>query len=260
MGRLKFFFKWSFVFTVLSVWTALIVQSLVFGAAFASSSSNIPIYLQTSAGIQRASSAEIIDHLFNKNFKIEKREETIPMKDCSLRATGGNTLFGTMDLGNKNDLSINVNSFENGDGGLTLKNERDRFEVSFSNFEILKTNSEILMLKGKGKGKLNADIIEFNPAMLTFNKSSNKVSITGLGVSNFETKDMEVGFIEGCLTEKKQFILITDQGELNERRSIEEVRILLREHPEFIEAYERLRRLFTDYWFLAIPTGGVIIS
>lgn len=258
MRRLKFFFKWSFIFTVLSVWTALIVQSLVFGAAFDSSSSNIPIYLQTSAGIQKASSADIIDHLFNNNLKIEKREETIPMKDCSLRAIGGNTLVNTMDLGNKNDLSINVNSLENGEGRLTAKNRRDRFEVSFSNFEILKTNSDVLMLKGKGKGKFNVDIMEFNPVMFTFNKSSNEVSITGSATFNFETKDMEVDFVEGCLTEKKQFILITDQGELNERRSIEEVRTLLSEHPEFTEAYERLRRLFTDYWFLALPGGGLI--
>ena len=64
---------------------------------------------------------------------------------------------------------------------------------------------------------------------------------------------MKVYFIEGCLTEEEEFYLIVDNGKIEERRSIEEVRGLLDNHPELIDAYFNLEKLYKDYWWLILP-------
>ena len=114
-------------------------------------------------------------------------------------------------------------------------------------------------LNASGSGKLNREKLNFDSIVIKLNKIENKVDISGSGEKDFEASNMEVSRLKGCLTEERKFLLITYNGELAERRSIEEVRQILTDNPEFIDEYENLRRLFRDYWWLVLPgTGGFV--
>ena len=101
MAKTKLILKWSFVFSVLIIWTYFIITSIT--AGFAEKPNviiyntnpdnvegkiseikqyNVPFYSETSAGIEKASSSEILDLLFNYNFEIEKRTEEVPSERC----------------------------------------------------------------------------------------------------------------------------------------------------------------------------------
>ncbi|MFH1500425.1 MAG: hypothetical protein ABIE22_00585 [archaeon] len=54
--------------------------------------------------------------------------------------------------------------------------------------------------------------------------------------------------------------LITDLGELDKRRSIEEVRKILDENPSLAENFENLKNLYSDYWWLIVPGGSALVS
>lgn len=256
MSKIKLFFKWSFVFSVLSVWTFFVVQSLASGSAdvILQKNFNVPIYIQTSAGIESASSADIIDILFNHNFSIESTVQEIPMTSCSLRGNGGLLTFNELTFTNSH-LNFNINSNSRGSGELTSQMDRNRFSLKFEPDAILQTNSNNLIINGTGELIFNRQRMPVNSLTVNVNKNSNSVNINGGGV--FQLNNMDATFLRGCLTETKGFYLIHDNGLLPQRRSIEEVRAFLNAHPEFIDAHENLRRLFRDYWFLALPPGIV---
>lgn len=260
--KIKFFFKWTFVFTILSLWTFLVLQSLSLGSAelFNRSNSLLPIYIQTSVGVEKASSSDLIDFLFNHDFEVEERNEFIPIKDCALRARGGTAEIDEANLGENNKLNFGLNYLGNGNGELTSQKGRERMSLSFKSEEILQTDLEKLVFKAKGRGHLNREELNFHSIIVTFDKENNKVNILGEGDIDFMYSNMEVISLDGCLIEMKEFLLLTDNGELPQRRTIEEVRQLLNENPRFTEAYENLRRLFSDRWFVLASSAIPIVS
>jgi hypothetical protein len=260
MGKnIKLIFKWTFVFGILIFWSSFIVLGTI-GGGFAKDF-NIPIYIQTLAGIERASSSDILEILFNNDFEINEEMDYIPIEKCSVRATGGSLDINEQDFGEKNKISFYIpnGNAEKGTGSLSGRINRDRFSLKFNVNEILETNSEILRFSAEGQGRLNRQKIDFGNIIVELNKTSNKVSIS----SSEEYKDLqalnvEVTSLKGCLMEEKIIYLIIDQGELDEKRSIGEVRSLLDDHPELIDAYFNLEKLYKDYWWLAFPGGGIV--
>ena len=260
MGRLKFFFKWGFVFFVLSIWTFFVTHGIIFGSALESSNFNIPLYIQTNSGTTKAASTNIIDFLFNHNFDIQKKKEVIPMKDCSMRASDGSVKLDGKDMGGKSKMTFNINHLANGKGSFTSKKGRDYFILDFKTKKIKKTDAQRLIIEVEGDGRLNRDKIHFDSVVITFNRLNNKVNLTADNEKDFKAMNMNVDFIEGCLVEEKTFFLIKDKGELKKSRTIAEVRQLLKQHPEMIDAFEGLKRLFNDFWWLALPGGGGLVS
>jgi hypothetical protein len=57
---------------------------------------------------------------------------------------------------------------------------------------------------------------------------------------------------------EETIVLIKDRGNLSQRRTISEVRGIINSNPELLDAYENLKRLFTDYWWIIVP--GVNLS
>ncbi len=105
MGTTKLFFKAALVFSMLIIWSCFVIG--LAPGAFAKNF-NIPIYIQTSAGIERAGSDEIIDILFNYDFEIQRKIEQSPMEKCSLRAEAGSLEIGGKIFENRNKLSFNI--------------------------------------------------------------------------------------------------------------------------------------------------------
>lgn len=205
---------------------------------------NIPVYLQTSAGIEKASSDAIREILFNYDFKIDRRQEYVPDEKCSLRAeTGGLEIENkTFD---KSELSfyIPLKNDGPGKGTLTAQKGRERFSLNFEVQEILKTNSEKLVFRASGVGKLNKEKLNFNSIIVTFDKVSKKVNLIGSGDKNFSVGGLDVGFSSGCSGQNIDFYLILKKSALNEQRTVEEAEALLKQHPELVKMYEGLKNL-----------------
>lgn len=259
MKKTTLFLKWTFAFSVLAMWTFLVVQSIAFGSAIDGDFSkdfNVPIYSDFGSGVEKMSSSQIIDYLFNHDFSLEKRKEIIPMKDCSIRASGGMLEFEEREFSNSK-LSFNVNHLARGEGSLTSQDGRERLSLTFTPNKIEQTDLNELSVKGSIKGKMNKANFEIGNVMLKLNKSTNTVSISGNGLS---ASNMNLDFSEGCFNEETEFIFLNDNGELEDSRDIEEVRSLLNENPELMDAYEGLGRLFTDYWWVVVSGGAIIVS
>ena len=278
----RLFFKWFFAFLVLSVWSFFVLRG-VFGLEnygedsqiyiiksadeinpitnFAlEENSNLPLYVQMQEDskevIQKATFDQLLDILFKHEFSIQHLIEEIPADSCSIRAKDGKAMILGDNLGSNNKLSFNLNlpNAVDGNGKLTSQKSRDRFSFSFKIERIIQNGDDLIELKITGKGNYKGQVIEEDNGVLTFDKKINKTSILG---QNFSFEEMEATFIKGCFDVEKQFLLINDLGELEEQRSIDEVRALLEENPEFINNYESLRRLFSEFWWLILPPGIV---
>ncbi|MDD5254258.1 MAG: putative metal-binding motif-containing protein [Candidatus Nanoarchaeia archaeon] len=244
---------------VLSLFVGMsFVQSLAFVAATDTQAEfNVPVYIQTRVGIERASSDEIIDYIFNHNFEVEKRTEEIPMKDCSLRATGGSAIIDGVELGANNKLSFNLNYLVSGDGSLTSQKWFKRFSLSFEPKKIIKTDDEKLAFRGVGSGNLNREKINFDKVEVIFDKINNKVNVIGSGDKTLTVSGMSVSSIEGCLTETRDFYLIKSKNVLDKTRTIGEARKILDQHPEFIDAYENINHLYLKNWQSIVPAHEI---
>lgn len=256
VNKTKFFLKWVFVFSILSIWTIGVVYSLgtVSGEIFRDPV-NIPIYKETSSGIEKMSSQEIMNFLFKRNFEIEKKFESVPQSYCSIRAIG--EVSSNQESFGNGELNFNVNYLINGQGSLTAQKNRKRLVTNFEPMEVLKSDNEDLNLKLSGNGRINFDIIDMNNSALYLDKENLKVTLISNSIS---ATDMDVTFIEGCLNFGQTIFIVKDLGELPKDRSISEVRDLLNNHPEFADAYSVLKRLFTDYWWLIVPSTPLGVS
>lgn len=281
-AKTKLILKWVFVFSVLSLWSYFVVVNSIIGSFVEDSGTsiyiqnipaeeanyetmnaltkdfNIPFYEKTTAGIEKASFSQIIGILFNHNFEIQEKTQEIVADKCSLRAEKGNLEVNSEDFGGNNKLSFNVNYLKNGEGSLTAQKDRDRFSLSFEVKEILETNSEKLIFRAGGKGRLNGEEFSSDNVIVTFDKINNIVNVAGEGNLSFNAEGMQVTFTEGCFDEKKDFYLIINKGKLAERRSIEEIRLLLDQYPGMIDMYEGLGRLYKDYWWAGLPSGFIV--
>ena len=204
---------------------------------------NVPIYLQTSAGIEKANFESIADVLSNHDFEIKRVQEYVPDEECSLRGTGSLEIDGV--IFNKVDLNLYIPLKNDGLGQGTLIAQRDRtrFSLDFEVRKILETTSEKLVFKSSGEGKLNKEKLNFDNITVTIDKINNKTEISGSGDKNFNTGNLEVTFIRGCSSQKIDFYLITEKNELGESRTTEEIGALLEQHSELVDMFEGLRNL-----------------
>lgn len=265
--KFKFFFKWVFVFTILVGWTFLVISSssgeilrnVPFVSAAETTSFNTPVYIQKEAGVEMASSSDIITMLFKNDFEVqEKTGEEIPMKDCSLRGSGGSSEVNGLVLGDKGKVNFDMNSLVVGNGEFSVQDEnRNRFTLKFKTKEIIKTDEQQLIVNAEGSGRLNRGELNFDSIVFILDKNTNTVSILGSGDTTFAIRDVPVEYLKGCLVESKDYFIIIDNGKLEDYRDIGEVRSLLTQHPEFVDSYEKLDRLFTPYWYMIVPVGIV---
>ena len=262
--KTKLILKWTFVFSVLMIWTYLVITFSVVGLfdntedaayyiinpenqkslslemqnAIEKKNFNMPIYEETTAGIEKASSEELLDMLFNHNFEIQEKSEYVDDESCSLRAEGGslkvdNTTITDIKLG----FTAPLKNSAPGEGSLTAQKNRDRFSLSFDIEEILETNSERLIFRASGKGRLNQKEIIFDEIIVSFDKINNIVGIIGTGDKDFEASGLKVSSVKGCLSADHNFYLLMDNGELGKGRSAEEVVKILKENHEFLDIY-----------------------
>jgi len=242
------------VIFVLVVWSSYV-------SSYTEKDFNVPIYIETPAGIERANYDDFIDLLFNHNFEITQRQEFVPDERCSLRAEDGSSFVNQQPFA-RNKLSFNIPLKNDGFGGgsLTSQEDRDRFSASYFVTELIETSRDRLIFRAMGNGKLNQNDLVLSNIIVTYDKLNNKVSISGNGDAVFDFSNMEVTFIEGCLGKTMLFFIIKDNGALPEPRSISEVRSLLVNYPEFRDLYENLDTLNTENWArsLSVPNGGNI--
>jgi hypothetical protein len=232
--------------------TILSFISLVAGKNF-----NVPIYIQTSAGIERANSGVIEDILLNYNFETQIMQGYVPDERCSIRAGVGSLEIDGV-IFSRNDLNFHIPLKNDGPGNGYLTGQKDdrRFSLDFEVLEILETNSKKLVFLASGEGLLDRKEINFNNITVTFDKVNNKVGIVGSGDKSFNAKDMDVSFREWCGGEIIDYYLIVMKDKLRHHRTEEEVDEELEEHPELVDMYEGLRSLN----IALIPEFGVIVG
>ena len=253
MGENKLVLKAGFILSIVLIWSFFAIPIASGGSDF-----NIPIYIQTSAGIEKADSKTIENILFNYEFEIKKMQEYVPDESCSLRAEGGSLSIDEMDIA-RIDLSFSIPLKNDGPGhgSLTAQKDRDRFSLSFEVTEILETNSEVLKFRASSKGRLNREEFNLDNVIITFDKINNKVEISSPDYAGFEIKDMQVTFTERCFGQETNFYLIIINEELKEPRTTEKIEALLEQHPELIDAYEGLRNPNNIF---IIPEFGSVVG
>ncbi|MDD5331877.1 MAG: putative metal-binding motif-containing protein [Candidatus Nanoarchaeia archaeon] len=227
---------------ILGILALFIIQSLgLVSAASTDKDFNVPIYIKTTAGIERATSDQLSEILFNHGFEIEKKLETVSMKDCSIRAKSGtSTVNGLLNYANNNQLSFYVTYWVDGNGELVITDSKyNRFSLKFKPTKIITTNSQELVFEASTSAKLNKKSIDVGTITVRFDKTTKKVSIDG--GSFFSVNNMAVTLKEGCMSEKIDTYIITGRGILDEPRNVKEVKSILKNHPEFIDAYEGLK-------------------
>ncbi|MDD5087161.1 MAG: hypothetical protein PHV16_05415 [Candidatus Nanoarchaeia archaeon] len=250
--KIKLFFKLSFVSGIIILFILLFAPNAIAGSDF-----NVPIYIQTSAGVEKANYDDLVEILFNHDFSIEKRGEVVSDESCSLNAEGGNLEIDGKSF-DKNYLSfyIPLKNSAPGEGSLTAQKNRDRFSLSFDIEEILETNSERLIFRASGKGILNQKELIFDEIIVSFDKIDNIAGIIGTGDKDFEASGLKASSVKGCLSADHDFYFLIDNGELGKGRSSEEVVKILKDYPEFMDIYWNLEKIHKPYWWIHIPNGN----
>ena len=282
VSKTKFFLKWFFVFGVLSLWTLFVFSGFVAtkesnlseqevspdnigGFVEEAKVSNLPLYIDDNGIIRKATTFDMLVYLFKYNFDIQESTQAIPTDTCSIRAEGGTILFNDDEItAKKNKISFFISLPNAVDSSGTLSSKKgkisssggNKISINFDIKEVLESSSDELNLKIGGEGKIDKQKIE-GEGFLTLDKINKKISVDFFNDVNFSMNDMDVYFIKGCIDEEKEMWLLTDEGKLNEMRSIEEVRELLTQYPMIIDNFENLRRLDKKYWILLLPDGFV---
>ena len=240
------------IFMKLALFTGII--ACLIPVSIAGTIVNIPIYIETPAGIEKAGYYDILDILFNYDFEIQEKQEIVSDGKCSLRANEGSLEINGINLGGS-DLSFNLNNAA-GKGSLTAQKDRVRFSLDFKVQEILEINSEKLAFKASGSGSLNREKLSFDSIVVSFDKLNNKTDITGIGDKDFKAEGLKVTSTTGCLSSIENFYLLVKKGELGKGRSAEEVVEILRKNPEFLDVYWNLEKLHKEKWWIHIPRGN----
>ena len=254
----RFFFKWTFVFSILIVWTFFVVTSVFAETNFLNSPPGDPIFLGIINGdeivTQKSNFNDLIDFLFNHDFEFEYHETGLVDDKCSVRAEKGTINYEDDLFDEKNALSFYVSlpSANKGDGSLVVQEGKRRVNFRFTSEKILRNDADFLELEIKGRNGIG-NIIPLSGELI-FDKQNNIVTITN-SEGEFLASDMEVYFSKGCEIKDESFWLLRDNGELEERRSIEEVRQLLDDNPQFAANYKRLNQLYRSSWIAVIPGG-----
>lgn len=252
MRENKLILSVRFTFVVILICGFFIIPLISGGSNF-----NIPIYIETSAGIEKANYDDLVEILFNHDFEIQEKQESVPEEVCSLRAKGGSLKIDGISI-NEIDFSFNIPSRNAGPGkgSLTAQKNRNRFSLSFEIKEILKTNSEMLILKATGKGTLNKKALNFDNIIIGFDKISNMAAIAGTGDKDFQATDLEAVSTKFCSGGEQNFYLLIDKGKLKRGRSAQEVTKILYSDPKFLDVYWNLEKIHKTYWWINIPEGN----
>jgi len=244
----------------LTIFSIILALMFVFPSLISAKTSNIPIYIQTLAGIESASYDTIVDFLFNYNFKIKKITEYVPDEKCSLRADGGFLNINNLTFISSNLVfHVPLKDSMPGTGSLIAQNNKNRFSLKFEINKILETNAEKLIFEATGIGNLNKNNINFNKIIVFYDKINNKVSMDGYGDKNFTVKNINVNFVKWCSGASTEFFLVTLENKLNQSRSLDEVKELIKQHPELVDKYENLRNL-NENPIPLIPEFGVYVG
>lgn len=229
----------------------LIISSCFAANISAGSDFNIPIYIQTSAGLQKTDYYDLVEILFNHNFEIQQQQGIISDEQCSLRAEAGTITIDSI-IFDKNSLSFNMLG-DSGTGILISQKDNNRVSLSFDIKEILETNSEKLVFSAQGVVRLNKEEFEVDNIIISFDKINNKIEITSLEYKSLILKDMQVTFTQGCSSEMKNFYLLVDNGLLGKSRSADEVVQILEDYPAFLDIYWNLEKLHKEKWWVHLP-------
>jgi hypothetical protein len=257
--------KWVFVFAILSLWTFAVLSSTVSSLSFGASPGvnidiqqeitpdhviseitapsqvpvNTPLYFESADGkYEKASSFGVLSYLFRNDFSIEQRVDYVKDSYCSVRAEQGRE---------KVSFYVGLPQATKSTGTYTSQNPRESY--SFMVYGIVMSSPDVL--------KLNILSESGDDGVLTFNKNSKKIQIMFENNSEMSVQNLDVTFTRGCNQQERLFYVIKDNGQLEGRRSIEQVRGLLRQYPMIEDNFESLRRLDQEYWMLVLPDGFV---
>lgn len=231
------------------IFSYFIIQNISAGSDF-----NIPIYIQTSAGIEKADYYDLVEILFNHDFEVQEKQEIVSDEKCSLRAEQGSLNVDGI-IFDKSSLNFNI-QLNSGQGSLTAQKNKNRFSLTFKVEEILETNPEKLVFRASGKATLNKKSLYFDDIIISFDKIDSLLEITGTGSKNFQATGLEVVFTLGCLSEEQNFYLLVDNGLLGKGRSAEEVVQILKQDSIFLDIYWDLEKLHKEKWWVHIPNGN----
>jgi hypothetical protein len=248
--------KWVFVFCILSLWTYFVLADFSYDSQDAvyiiqpyeqqsldsvskhAQLPSLPLYIDDGNGnIQKANSFDALSFLFTRNFSIEQSLDVIPADTCSIRAEGS---------GNKVTFYLPQPNAVSSTGYFSFIKDNIPTTVPFSIYEVLESSLSRLILNVTSKGD--------GVGIIILDKTSETISII-FSDPNFLAEDMLIIFRNGCFNQLKEFYIMNDEGILEERRSIGEVRQILNEHPAFEGNFENLRRLEKSYWTLILPDG-----
>ena len=222
----------------LTVFSIIIALMFFVSPNLISATVNIPIYIQTSSGIERVSYNSLIDAFTNYNFEINKTQQYIPDDKCSLRATGGILDMNGLTFSNSHLNFYTPQGSIPGQGSLTAQNGRIRLSIEFKVFNVLENDQEKIISQATGTGALNNEKINFSKIIILYDKSTKTVNIEGIGNINFTAEYIPVTFTQWCSGTSTEYYLITLENKLNQSRSSDQVNALINQHPEIFDRYE----------------------
>lgn len=213
-----------------------------------SATKKLPVYYKDkySSLIKKADSSKTLDYLFHNEFDIARVNIEV-FDSCSIRARGGNIIIKGVDYGSNNDANFYcpLPNANNGNGYISAQNGRDRAQMTFDVVSV-ELEDDKLVFQISGKLKIKQTKPEDFSGILYFDMDDMEISLVSDAVS---MNDMSITFIKGCIPKKKDAFLMLQTGKLTETRTIEEVRGILNENPEFVSNFQNLRRLFMIYWW-----------
>jgi hypothetical protein len=276
-GKLGLFAKWSFVFSVLILWTVFVFNGLIdfsdereiiISQEYIAANDvdsvnlearlpNLPLYIESGSNVQKARSFDVINYLFRKNFDIEERSEIVSDSICSIRARNGIAKLNNIMYQDKNKVNfyLSLPQSARSQGSFSFSNGEERVSFQFI-IEDIVSDGDVSIYKISGDGRHNREKF-LSDGILEIDKENNIINIALNENIDFYLSGMEINFKEGCGEHEENFYLMIEEEELEGLRSIEEVRDLLNEYPMLEQNFNGLGRLNKPYWILVLPDGFV---
>jgi hypothetical protein len=193
-------------------------------------------------------------YLFKKDFSIELQENIVNAESCSVRAEQGITSFREQIFrDNSLNFYLALPNAVDSTGSLTFENSEHHVSYRFRVKEILSANLQEIVLAVEGEG--SQDGFPFtSEGTIRLDKLSETISLSLEDIA-LDAQNLQITFKKGCFNEIKMFYIITNNGDLEDRRSIKEIREFLDQYLMIEDNFESLGILKREYWALVLPDG-----
>ncbi|MCB9359045.1 hypothetical protein H6503_03890 [Candidatus Woesearchaeota archaeon] len=219
---------WTICFGVLLIWTLYI-------ASASSSMNNGKIYVESEGVLKQATQSKVLELLFKHDISFTEKS-MLPESKCSIRARSDDA---------KANINIKIQEYPTGKGTITLTDSRTSYKLDV--IKILNTGN-VLSFETEGTLSYNRDRRYNVPASITVENGKLHFTVDQINV------ELDVISLNGCdVVEEMSYVMI-DNGELDEGRSIEEVRDILDDYDFITDEFEHITSLYKDYWWAVLAT------